>query len=471
MKRLTMISAAWDTWQATRGGMAAIQQRRQERFQFIVAYARQHSKFYQAHYRDVPETITDVTQLPPVNKCQLMAHFEDWLTDPEVTRESVAAFLSDMSNLGTPYLGKYMVWTTSGTTGDPAILLHDANWVAVASGISLARVIPVCLTWKSLWSVIKGGRRMAAIFSTTGHYLGVTMAERQRKSSRLRARAIRTMSALTPLPQLVRDLNAFQPVMIGGYASVLTLLAKEQLAGRLHITPVMISSGGETLSDAMRATIERAFHTTAWNNYSSSETGIMAQQCRHGNLHFNADWFIVEPVDSDGQPVPPGTRPHKIYVTNLVTTIQPIIRYAMGDSVIFDPSPCACGSPLPVLRVEGRTDDILELVNADGSIVHLLPLAVASVVEETTGVKRYQIMQTGHADLTIRLEVMHGAERESVWRNLSERLGQWFVQQGAVGVKLCLAQEAPQMHPNSGKLRHVFVANSREAASVGSTSA
>jgi phenylacetate-CoA ligase len=70
------------------------------------------------------------------------------------------------------------------------------------------------------------------------------MARRSCKMPR-RARTQRLFSALAPTNQLVRELNAFQPVMMSGYPSALEVLAQEQQAGRLHIHPVVINTGGK----------------------------------------------------------------------------------------------------------------------------------------------------------------------------------------------------------------------------------
>jgi phenylacetate-coenzyme A ligase PaaK-like adenylate-forming protein len=39
---------------------------------------------------------------------------------------------------------------------------------------------------------------------------------------------------------------------------------------------------------------------------------------RQRHFHINDDWVIVEPVDSENNPVPAGVR-HKILLTNLYT--------------------------------------------------------------------------------------------------------------------------------------------------------
>ncbi len=106
-------------------GGAALYQLQQQRLKKMVAYARQKAPFYQRLYQNLPEDGFDLVDLPPVTKPQLMANFDAWATDRAVTRAGVDAFIRDKSRVGDRYLGKYSVWTTSGTTGEPGIFLVD----------------------------------------------------------------------------------------------------------------------------------------------------------------------------------------------------------------------------------------------------------------------------------------------------------------------------------------------------------
>jgi phenylacetate-coenzyme A ligase PaaK-like adenylate-forming protein len=92
-----------------------------------------------------------------------------------------------------------------------------------------------------------------------------------------------------------------------------------------------------------------------------------------------------------GRPVP-GTRLHRV-LTNLANHVQPLIRYDLGDSITLEPEPCACGSGMPALVVEGRQDDalMLPLEREDGSVV---PLALSTVLEDDAHVYDFQVTQT-----------------------------------------------------------------------------
>jgi phenylacetate-coenzyme A ligase PaaK-like adenylate-forming protein len=85
---------------------------------------------------------------------------------------------------------------------------------------------------------------------------------------------------LDPLPVLIDRLNAFQPAMLGTYASALVALTEEQEAGRLRISPLVVSSGGELLTPAAQYRAEAAFHCLVTQSYAASEAAPLGMPCR-----------------------------------------------------------------------------------------------------------------------------------------------------------------------------------------------
>lgn len=450
------LSVAWDTWRMMRRGPKALAARQQARLADLVAFARQCSPYYRQLYRDLPEQITDLQHLPPVTKPELMTHFNEWVTDPAVTRTGVEAFVADPARVGDFYLGRYLIWTTSGTTGVPALLVQDRRSLRIIDLLRYFRMLPVCLTPHALRQLLSRGMRIAILFATGGHFGGVSMVEWWRRSRPILGKGSRIFSVQSPLPELVQELNAFQPTMVEAYATALALLAQEQEEGRLRIRPAVLISTAESLARPMRARIEQAFGCPVVDAYGTSEAAVIAYECRQKRLHVNADWVILEPVDEAYQPVPPGQPSHTVLVTNLANRVQPIIRYDLGDSVTMLASACSCGSPLPVIRVEGRTDEILAFPLADGQTIHLLPLALSTVVEETPGVRRCQLIQTGPATLTVRLEAVAAGKEDAVWQVVEPRLHTYLAAQGLASVTIERDSEPPQRDPRSGKFRHVW---------------
>jgi phenylacetate-CoA ligase len=77
-------------------------------------------------------------------------------------------------------------------------------------------------------------------------------------------------------------------------------------------------------------------------------------------------------------------------------------------------------------------------------------------VEETPGVRGYQVLQTADDTFTIRLDHAPGTNSAEVWQRVRDALADLLQAHGAVYVQLGLAVEPPQVNPRSGKLRHVL---------------
>ena len=161
------LSTSWDAWRAVRVGTPGITQRQHERLRALVSYARTHSKYFADLYQAVAEPCPDLGQLPVTTKAEMMRHFDDWVTDQAVTREQVEAFIADPSLIGHDYLSRYVICTTSGSTGTPAILLHDHGALTVYSVLGYIRSLPVVLfSLRHLWALLRGRGHLAAVFVT-----------------------------------------------------------------------------------------------------------------------------------------------------------------------------------------------------------------------------------------------------------------------------------------------------------------
>jgi phenylacetate-coenzyme A ligase PaaK-like adenylate-forming protein len=454
---VTFVGASWDIYRAAHEGPAGIARRQRRRLSDLVAYARSHSPYYKELYRDVPESISDANQLPVVTKSELMGNFDEWVTDPSVTKTSVEAFLADSANIGSDYLERYVVCTTSGSTGIPAILVCDSSALNIYNALGYVRALPAALlTPQRLWALLRGRARLAAVFVTGGHFLGNVMMTRRIRKLPWRRKTQRIISALAPVDELVADLNDFQPVVLGGYPSVLGLLAHEQQAGRLRIHPVLVNSAGETLTSLKRQLIATAFRCSVGNYYGSSEAVGLTYECSAHRLHVNSDWYILEPVDDSDRPVPPGRLSDDVLLTNLANRIQPIIRYRLGDRVAIEPDLCVCGSPFPQIRIVGRADDVLTFAIAANHLVRILPLAIATVAEETPGITSCQLIQRSPSSLSVRMSVESDFDERAVWAALRERLAHFLASQGVTTVSIEKADELPALHPRSGKFRQVY---------------
>jgi phenylacetate-CoA ligase len=434
----------------------AIAVRQATRLAELLRFARARSPFYRDRYRDLPEEVRCLDDVPALTKPELMAHFNAWVTDPAVTRAGVEDFLSQPSRTGDLYLGRYAAWTTSGSTGLPGIFVHDRDALAVYGALIGARGFARWIGLKEIGRLLRTGIRAAVVLATGGPFAGAGMAELSRRRGRRLGWRIRCFSVADPLADLARELQAYRPSILVGYATALSLLAEVQCAGRLNIRPILMVTAGEWLAPAARRRMETTFGCPVRSLYGATECMAIAGECEHGWLHLNADWVILEPVDDQNRPVPPGTASSSALLTNLANRVQPIIRYNLGDSITLPAQPCPCGLPLPAMSLEGRRDEILYLRGTSGAAVPILPMAAAAVVEETPGVERYQILQVAADALRIRLQEAPDGDRSEVWRAVAGRLSDYLARQGLAPVRLELDAQRPCRDPETGKFRQVW---------------
>jgi phenylacetate-coenzyme A ligase PaaK-like adenylate-forming protein len=302
------------------------------------------------------------------------------------------------------------------------------------------------------------------VLGTGGHYVGAAWLALEQRRGGWRSRGIRVCSVQEPLGELVAELQAFDPVMLTGYPSALDLLAGEQSAGRLALKPVTIELGGESFSPETQARISAAFGCPVRHLYAASECQSIAYSCNHGWQHLNTDWVILEPVNEGMRPTPPGEFSHTVLLTNLANRVQPIVRYDLGDSVMVRPEPCPCGCALPAIRVAGRRDDVLRLHDAQGHAVKIPPLAIGAVFDETRGVRRGQIIQTGPATIQLRLEPEADVDVERTWRDVTANLIAYLSAQHLANVALIRNDEPPRHSARFGKFRQVIVDSGNASA-------
>ena len=447
-----------ETWRAGRECPEEAEARRRTLVRWLVTYARDRSSFFRQRYANLPADIGDLRILPPVTKRDLSENFDAWATDPEVSRKTAESFVADPCRIGKLYLGRYVAFSTSGTTGSPVVLLQDPGAMAVYLALLIVRRLPALFSRNALGPFARNLGRTATIIATGGHFASSVVDALVRSGHPRLYRRNRTYSLMEPVPVLVDALNEFRPAVVGSYPTALAVLAEEQAAGRLRIAPALVLSGAERLTAPLASRIAASFGCPVRDTYAASEFMGIAFDCRYGRLHVNADRVILEPVGADGQPVPPGQRSHTVLLTNLANLVQPLIRYDLGDSVTMLPDPCPCGSRLPGIRPEGRRDETLRIALPDGTSRPLLPLVLATVVEEAAGLMRYQVLQTGPCRLTVRIGEAAGQDRAKVCSDVVHRLSGYLASQGLASVAVDLSDERPRADTAGGKLRQFFVA-------------
>jgi phenylacetate-CoA ligase len=279
---------------------------------------------------DVP-----LRDLPTLSKATMMDNFDRIVTDRRLRRADLEAHLSGPA-ADRPYLGRYKLFTTAGTTGVRGLFVEDLDEFAVWIG--------TCLRGLASWE-LGPATRLAGIGSPSPLHIS-----NQAYAALLGGQASPAprLAVTTALPEMVKALNGFQPEALTAYPSVAAALAEEQLQGRLRIAPALVATTSEVQAADMRRRMVDAWEVEPLNFYGTTEALIVAVG-RPGQAGMNIleDLVVVEVVDVDDRPVAPGFPGHKVLLTSLVNRVQPLLRYELTDSVTVagGPNPLGCRTP------------------------------------------------------------------------------------------------------------------------------
>jgi phenylacetate-coenzyme A ligase PaaK-like adenylate-forming protein len=329
---------------------------------------------------NAPEAPLD--ELPTLPKATMMERFDEIVCDPRLRLGDLKAHMEGGPGAARPYLGEYRVAATSGSTGLRAVVFHTQRefelWTAASlRAFSRAGAAP--------------GARLLAIGAPSP--LAVT---RQLFADLQAARPdAPRLSVVTPLPELVEALNAYQPEGLVGYPTIAGQLAGEQLAGRLRIRPRFGVYGAEPLTADVRRRIRDAWGFEPASVYAATEALVLGSSTQQDRcLEMSEDVLVIEVVDERGRPAAAGTPGAKVLVTNLVNYAQPLIRYEISDVVTRADGSNPSGRPYRrIASIEGRCMDALYLPGRRGGEVAVHPSGLGPAFAGLPDVRQYQVLR------------------------------------------------------------------------------
>jgi len=438
---MNLISAMIKTCRGNKLGRSDLKKLQYKRLKKLVLYAKKNSLYFRKLYSDINDDF-NLWDLPITNKRDMVNNFDKWVTDSNININRINEFTNDNLNIGKMIDGKYLVFKTSGSTGEPVVVLYDKNNINVASAVAAFRTFA---RYEDFKKFIKNGKRTAGVFADNGFYLACGMSKYLERKMGDKKNKI-TIDVNKREDEIVRELNEFKPSMLSGYPANLLLLSNND---KLDISPDVVITGGELLTDDVRKKLKDKFKCYVQTHYSCTEVGEIACECSEGHLHINEDWVIVEAVDKDNRSVGYGKCSDKILITNLANYIQPFIRYEVSDRIIVHDEGCKCGKKTCWLEVEGRTDDILIFEN--GKLV--APMSLYKILVEIDGVNRFQLIQKSYKKLELRLVADN---KDVVFEKVKERLVDFLNSRGIFGVLIYLSEDIPSSDKISGKYKHIY---------------
>ena len=380
--------------------------KQEKRLRALLRHAATHSPFYQRRFARIDIERCALSDLPTLTKAEMMENYDELVTDRRLNKADLGAFVDDPKNLGRYYLGRYGVSHTSGSQGQPALIVQDRDALALVFAVQFARGTRLKRRFLPHLGRILNPARMAVLTIKPGFY--PSAAAFAYLPGYLRpVFKLMPISVSDSIAENNRKLEAFRPHYLTGYASALEAFGREQEAGRLRLKELgcltQITNVAEPLPADKGAWLEEVFGAPVGDEYAMGECLVLSSGCTAGRgAHVNADLAILEVVDENYRPVPPGTEGSKVLVTNLYNHVQPIIRYEVDDRVTMGTAPCGCDSVLPyIASISGRSKDLL-WIETGGEKRELPYYVFLTGLHHVRDLAEHQIVQTGPRNFLIR---------------------------------------------------------------------
>jgi phenylacetate-coenzyme A ligase PaaK-like adenylate-forming protein len=409
----------------------------QQQLRALLAHAVVHSPFHRRRLAGLDPShfeLSDLARLPVMTKNQMMESFDDLVTDPRLNRRLVEQHLVACQREPGLLFDRYVCLASGGSSGQRGIFVQTLGeyFDFVASLIRPGYAKALAAGGPPPDGLVLGIVAAASPVHSSGFGAAVAVGPPVR---------LIPAPATLPLAEIVTRFNAAQPPALQSYPSKLAELAREQLAGRLHIAPCPVMTVAELLTDTDRALIERAFETPVTNAFASTEGLVGHSQPGGSVLSFASDVCLAELVDDDNQPVPTGEPSAKVLVTNLHNFTQPLVRYELTDRFTSQIS-----APAGWLRasVEGRADDIFHFPSG---AVH--PHVIRSALVGQAAVREYQVRQTERG-VDVACVVDNGFDQAELAAQLEHALGQAGLAEPQVSITTI---EEISRHPDTGKVK------------------
>lgn len=279
--------------------------------QDMVDFVRRHSPFYAQAYRDVPRTISHITELPIVDQAAF------WAANTWPDNRLLTGPLTDAA-----------VYKTGGTTGAPKFspwtrTEHADSVTAFGAGLAQAGLKP--------------GHRVANLFCAGELYSGFLYIEYALHHAPVENVRLPVGGAASEeyIANLIADFGVH---VLAGEPMKLSAVAEHVIQrGQATDSVELLLFAGDPLFDDLRPILTRAFPkaTIASLGYASVDAGLVGAPVPGPDARVHEAFphrTLVELVDdATAEPITTVGVPGRVVVTNLFRTLMPTIRYPVGD--------------------------------------------------------------------------------------------------------------------------------------------
>lgn len=378
-----------------------MQELQQKKLRKLLFYAWEHSAFYRRTFEKAginKEQLADLalSEFPTIDKTVLMEHFDELVTLPDLKQSDLRRFDAQVQVDRKPYLGKYHVVHSSGSTGTPGYFVYDkAAWNSMLLGIVRGALWDMKMP--QILKLLLGRPRIVYIAATDGRY-GGAMAVGDGIDGIGGSQLY--LDIKTPLAEWIEAIQKFRPNIVIGYPSAIKILGELVQKGDVKVSVSRVVSCGEPLGAGLRSFLEQAFRCPVINIYGASESLALGAETgtENGMLLFD-DLNVIEVENG------------VMYLTCLYNFAQPLIRYQITDRLILrEPVDSSPFTHAEILL--GRSEELLWFEDGDGHRDFLHPLAVEGFCIQ--GLVDYQFQQTAPDTFEMLAEVPDTAKRPAV---------------------------------------------------------
>ena len=341
----------------------------EERLREELCYLADHSRFYQAMFRnegvDIRDirTLEDLRQLPVTTKKDLQQQNDDFLC---VSRREVIDYV-----------------TTSGTLGDPvtfALTEEDLDRLAYNEALSFATV--GCTPDDIIQLMVTIDRRFMAGLA---YFLG---------ARKLGCGVTRVGNGIPELQwDTVRRIAPTACMVIPSFLLKLTDYAEANgfdyrncpLRKAICIGEGLRLPDNFELNALGRKIQERWPELELYSTYASTEMQTSFTECAsHQGGHLPPDLIIVEFLDDENRPVPEG-EPGEVTITTLGVRGMPLLRFKTGDICRHYSGACGCGrNTIRLSSLLGRKGQMIKYKGTT-----LYPPALFDILDNIPEVENY----------------------------------------------------------------------------------
>ena len=384
---------------------------------------------------------TPLSEFPAIDKAVLLSQFDRLVTAPELKQEEIRRFDEQEKPDRKPFMGKYHIVHSSGSTGKPGYFVYDKSaWNSMLLGIIRGALWNMSMP--QILKFLAQGPRIVYIAATDGRY-GGAMAVGDGIDG-VGAKQI-YLDIKTPLDEWISAVKKFKSNMIIGYPSAVKILAELAEKGDVELHILRVVTCGEPLGASLRKYLEDVFKAQVINFYGASESLALGVESdpQEGMILFD-DMNIVEIKNG------------VMYLTCLYNFVQPLIRYRISDSLTLEKPTSENHYPFTrAVGLLGRNEDILWFNDGNGKREFLHPLAIEGFCIE--GLRDYQFRQLSPDAFEMVAEIADDSLQETIRSEMLRQMKMILEEKGLSYVQFYV-NFVPEIlpDPKTGKKRLIL---------------